>query len=73
MLTGKEHDKLWEITKEVLRAIVPEEQFAGTEKRIDGFRGGYGTVCFSAFIFLGDVFWVEYMWISGFGYPYLVF
>jgi predicted oxidoreductase (fatty acid repression mutant protein) len=38
------HDKLWDITKEMLRKIVPEEQFSSTEEKIDSFRNGYGTV-----------------------------
>ncbi|MCY0864657.1 MAG: nitroreductase family protein, partial [Sulfobacillus sp.] len=28
LLLGAEHDRLWEITREVLKAIVPEDQFA---------------------------------------------
>lgn len=47
LLVKGEHEKLWDITKEVLRAVVPPEQFEGTEKKINGFRAGYGTVCIS--------------------------
>ena len=46
LLVKEEHDKLWEIVKSVLKAIVPAEQFASTEKRINGFKGAYGTVMF---------------------------
>ncbi|WP_088830413.1 nitroreductase family protein [Paenibacillus tyrfis] len=46
VLFGKHHDKLWEITTRVLKAIVPEDQFASTQKRMDGFRGAYGTILY---------------------------
>jgi predicted oxidoreductase (fatty acid repression mutant protein) len=46
VLFGKESDKVWDITKEELRKIVPAENFAATEERIDGFAAGYGTVLF---------------------------
>lgn len=46
MLLGKEHDKLWDITKGSLRKIVPPEQFSATEEKINSFRSGYGTILF---------------------------
>ena len=46
LLLGKQHDKLWDITKEDLRKIVPADSFAPTEAKIDAFAGGYGTVLF---------------------------
>lgn len=46
LLLGIHHDKLWEITKEALRKIVPAEQFSSTEEKINSFRSGYGTVLF---------------------------
>lgn len=46
VLFGKESDKVWDITKEELRKIVPADNFAATEERIDGFAAGYGTVLF---------------------------
>ncbi len=46
VLLGENHDKLWDITKESLRRIVPEDQFAPTEEKINSFRSGYGTVLF---------------------------
>jgi len=46
VLLSEQHDKLWNITEGVLKAIVPEDQFASTAQRIDGFRSGYGTVLF---------------------------
>ncbi len=46
ILLGQNHDKLWDITKESLRRIVPEDKFASTEEKINSFRSGYGTVLF---------------------------
>ncbi|GEO25898.1 nitroreductase [Alicyclobacillus acidoterrestris] len=46
VLLGEQHDKLWNITTDVLKAIVPADQFASTQQRMDGFRAGYGTVLF---------------------------
>lgn len=47
LLVKGEHDKLWDITKTVLKGIVPEDKWAGTEQRLNGFQGAYGTVCLS--------------------------
>jgi predicted oxidoreductase (fatty acid repression mutant protein) len=46
LLLEKQHDKLWDITKEALRKIVPADQFSSTEDKINSFRNGYGTVLF---------------------------
>lgn len=46
LLLDKQHDKLWDITKEALRKIVPENAFAPTEEKINSFKSGYGTVLF---------------------------
>lgn len=46
VLFGKNHDKLWNITKEALRKVVPENNFAPTEEKINSFKNGYGTVLF---------------------------
>lgn len=46
VLFGAEHQKLWNITKETLRAIVPAQAFSGTEQKIDSFAAGAGTVLF---------------------------
>jgi predicted oxidoreductase (fatty acid repression mutant protein) len=46
LLLEKHHDKLWDITKEVLRKIVPVDQFGSTEDKINSFRNGYGTVLY---------------------------
>ena len=46
LLFGAQHDKLWDITKDALKKIVPVDQFSSTEAKIDSFRNGYGTVLF---------------------------
>ncbi|NOU98196.1 nitroreductase [Paenibacillus sp. LMG 31456] len=46
LLLGDQHNKLWDITTEVLKGIVPADQFASTQQRMDGFRNAYGTVMF---------------------------
>jgi predicted oxidoreductase (fatty acid repression mutant protein) len=46
LFLGKHHDKLWNITKEALRKIVPDDKFAATEEKINSFQNGYGTVLF---------------------------
>jgi len=46
LLLGKHHDKLWDITKESLRKIVPADNFGETEEKINSFGNGYGTVLF---------------------------
>ncbi|PRP80593.1 hypothetical protein PROFUN_12355 [Planoprotostelium fungivorum] len=40
VLFGRHHDKLWEMTKE------SPEHYAQTEKRLDGFKAGHGTILF---------------------------
>lgn len=46
VLLGEQHNKLWDITKEALRKIVPSENFSATEDKINSFRNGYGTILF---------------------------
>lgn len=46
VLFGNNHDKLWGITKESLRKIVPADKFAPTDEKINSFKSGYGTVLF---------------------------
>jgi uncharacterized protein len=46
VLLGMQHDKLWDITKETLRPLVPADKFSATEQKIDGFRNGSGTVLY---------------------------
>jgi len=46
VLLKEEHDKLWDIAKEALKAIVSEDQWTATEQRLNGFQAAYGTVLF---------------------------
>ncbi|WP_046174318.1 nitroreductase family protein [Domibacillus indicus] len=46
VLLGEQHDRLWDITTETLKAIVPEESFASTQEKMDSFQAGYGTLLF---------------------------
>ena len=44
LLVKEEHRKLWDIVKEVLTGVVPEDAFPATEKKLNGFQAAYGTV-----------------------------
>ncbi len=46
ILLGEHHNKLWDITREILRKRVPEERFARTAAKMESFRSGYGSVLF---------------------------
>jgi len=46
VLLNEQSDKLWNMTKETLRQIVPADQFASTEEKMNAFGSGYGTVLF---------------------------
>jgi uncharacterized protein len=46
VLFGAQHDKLWDITMESLRKIVPADQFSSTEQRINSFKSGYGSILY---------------------------
>ena len=47
LLLGKNHKKLWDITKEALKKKVPAEAFKDTEAKIDNsFAAGHGTILF---------------------------
>jgi uncharacterized protein len=46
LLLGGQHDKLWDITTDVLRAVVPEANFAPTAEKMASFKAGHGTVLF---------------------------
>ncbi len=47
LLLGENHQKVWDITKDVLKKIVPAENFPATENKINGaFASGYGTILF---------------------------
>lgn len=46
VLLGKEHEKFWEFTKEILKPGIPPEKFSSTEQKLDAFKSGYGTILF---------------------------
>ncbi|ESK40379.1 hypothetical protein P256_00831 [Acinetobacter nectaris CIP 110549] len=46
ILFDDSHKKFWEIVRETLRKIVPEAAFEGTNKKINSFAAGKGTVLF---------------------------
>lgn len=46
VLHGDEHEKLWHGTADILRNIVPADDFAATQTKLDGFKAGAGTVLF---------------------------
>lgn len=46
VLYGENHKKLWSIVMEALRKIVPPENFAQTESKINSFAAGHGTVLY---------------------------
>ncbi len=46
VLFDAEHQKLWDIAEEKLRAAVGDGDFSGTKQKLDGFRASAGTVLF---------------------------
>ncbi len=46
LLFGKQNQKLWQITLNCLKNIVPAEKFATTEQKIASFAAGYGTILY---------------------------
>lgn len=46
LLLGDEHKKLWNITLTKLKVIIPPENFAATQEKIESFAAGYGTVLY---------------------------
>ncbi len=46
ILFNEHHDKLWDLVEEQLRSIVPAENFARTEEKIDSFRAGFASILF---------------------------
>lgn len=46
LLLNEHHTKLWDITKEALRKIVPADKFSTTEEKINSFNAGHGTILF---------------------------
>ncbi|WP_369795211.1 nitroreductase family protein [Sporosarcina sp. ZBG7A] len=46
VLLGEQSKRLWEITSDTLKKIVPEENFESTAQRMTMFGSGYGTILF---------------------------
>jgi predicted oxidoreductase (fatty acid repression mutant protein) len=46
LLLGKGHEKLWSLTREALRQVVPAAAFKSTEDKINSFAAAYGTVVY---------------------------
>ena len=46
ILFGAQHQRFWQIVMDELRKIVPADAFANTEKKINSFATGAGTVLF---------------------------
>lgn len=46
LLLGAHHRRVWDITEETLKKIVPEDGFGATAEKLASFRSGYGTVLF---------------------------
>lgn len=46
ILYGAQHEKFWDIVKNELQKIVPAENFAPTEAKVNSFAAGAGTVLF---------------------------
>lgn len=46
LLLGESHDRIWDITKEILKERLGPDRFPPTEEKLNSFRSGYGTVLF---------------------------
>ena len=46
VLFGAQHERLWNITREVLRPMVPADAFVKTDAKMDSFAAGAGSVLF---------------------------
>lgn len=47
VLTGAEHDRLWDTTLEILEKVTPKEAFSETKAKVDhAFKAGYGTIIY---------------------------
>lgn len=46
LLFGNKHTQLWNIVLDTLRKIVPEDNFASTQRKIQSFKKGYGTILY---------------------------
>ncbi|MDR2406620.1 MAG: nitroreductase family protein [Bacteroidales bacterium] len=46
LLLNDNHKRLWQLTKQSLKKIIPESNFSATETKINSFEVGYGTILF---------------------------
>lgn len=46
ILSGEEHHAFWGIVKDVIRKKIGDERFAKTERKLNGFDAGAGTILF---------------------------
>lgn len=46
VLFGEQSNKFWDIVTETLRKVVPADNFASTQEKMDTFNAGYGTILF---------------------------
>jgi hypothetical protein len=46
ILLHNHHDKLWQMTHDALKAVVPADQFPATAEKITAFADSYGTLLF---------------------------
>lgn len=44
VLLKDEHDKFWDVVRDILKAHVPEDKWEHTGQRIQGFKNAYGSV-----------------------------
>lgn len=44
VVLGDHHDKVWQIAKDKIKAIVPAENWPASEQRLNGFQNAYGCV-----------------------------
>jgi len=44
LLLGERHSWFWNLLKEKLKVLVPAEKFSATERKLEGFAGGVGTI-----------------------------
>lgn len=45
-LFGESHEKLWDITEQLLEPLTPAEAFENTKQKLAGFKAGLGTAMF---------------------------
>lgn len=46
ILLGENHEKLWDLVLNTVKDVTPPDRMEKTERKIEGFRNGYGTVAF---------------------------